>query len=890
VIIDEDDYLAHYGTPRHSGRYPWGSGGQHQMSNPEFLDYVDSLRAQGFTDTQIAQGLKTSTTELRAKRTIANAEKKQADISTAQRLKDKGMSNSAIGRRMGKNESSVRALLADGAADNAKILDATSEMLKQKVAEKQFIDVGTGVEQHIGISSTRLNAAVALLREQGYELHSVAVQQLGTGKNTTVKVLAPPGTTWGDVMKNRDKIQQIQDFSDDGGRSFLGVHPPLPIDPKRVAINYAEDGGSNADGVIFVRRGVDDVSLGNSLYAQVRVQVGDGHYLKGMAMYKDDLPPGVDLVFNTNKSNTGNKLDALKPLQRDLDGNIDKDNPFGAQLKAGGQRVIVNPDGTKSVTSVMNLVNEEGDWSTWSKTISTQMLSKQSPTLAKTQLNLTYEQRLKEFERLSALTNPTVKRTLLEKFGDETDSAAVQLDAAALSARQSWHVILPISSMPPNQVYAPNFNNGERVVLIRFPHGGRFEIPELTVNNKHPEARKLLDGARDAVGIHHSVAERLSGADFDGDTVLVIPNDSKKVQTAPALESLKGFDPKVIYKGYDGMPKMTDRQKKIEMGQVSNLITDMTLQGASTDKIARAVKHSMVVIDAQKHGLNYKQSAKDLGIAALKEEYQGRKNAGASTLISRATSEIGVPERKARPAAEGGPIDKETGKRVFVPTGATNWRTGKPKQTQVERLAIADDAHTLSSGTRIETIYADHSNKLKALANRARKESVNTPKLKYSESARKTYAAEVKALDARLALAIRNRPLERQAQILANTFYRARLNANPNMDVPTKKKIKAQALQEARLRTGASKHQIVITPEEWNAIQAGAISEHKLSQILAKADIETVRKLATPKPELLMTPVMKTRAKAMFDSGATRAEVAAQLGVSLTTLDTATNE
>lgn len=34
---------------------------------------------------------------------------------------------------------------------------------------------------------------------------------------------------------------------------------------------------------------------------------------------------------------------------------------------------------------------------------------------------------------------------------------------------------------------------------------------------------------------------------------------------------------------------------------VSNLITDMTVEGASLTEIARVVKHSMVVLDAEKH-------------------------------------------------------------------------------------------------------------------------------------------------------------------------------------------------------------------------------------------------------------------------------------------------
>ena len=882
MIIDEEnfeEFLTHYGTPRHSGRYPWGSGGDEPARSQDFIGYVDDLRKKGMSEVEIAKGMGISVARLRARRSIANHEIKGAQITQARRLKDHGNSNVAIGKIMGLNESSVRALLKDGEEEKANIIQTISGTLKSEVNEKGLIDIGTGVENHLGVSSTRLHSAVALLQEQGYEVHNIPIRQLGTGKNTTTKVLAPPGTTWGDAVKRRDQISQlgqVTSYSDDGGRTFNHVQDPIKIDPKRVAVNYGSEGGAQADGVIYVRPGIKDLSLGKSSYAQVRIAVGDGHYLKGMAMYKDDLPPGKDLLFNTNKENTGNHLDAMKKITDD------PERPFGSVV-----RQIHNEDG--SVSSAMNIVHEEGSWQGWSKTISTQMLSKQSPKLAKSQLDMTYEQHIDEYDRLSKLTNPTVKKMLLEKFGDETDASAVHLDAAGLNRRQSWHVILPIETMPPTHVYAPNFRDGERVVLIRFPHAGTFEIPELTVNNSHPEAKKLLGAhPRDAVGINHSVAERLSGADFDGDTVLVIPNNQGKVKVTPALEGLKNFDPRSTYKAYEGMPRMTAKQKGLEMGGISNLITDMTLRGASTAELARAVKHSMVVIDAEKHHLNYKQSAIDNGIAALKEKYQGKKNAGASTLISRATAELRVPQRKPRPAALGGPIDKKTGERVFVPTGKTDFRTGKPALEKSTRLGETTDAHTLSSGTPMERLYADHSNKLKTLANRARKDSVNIPPAKYSPSAKKVYTPQVKSLDAKLFIALRNAPLERQAQVLGNAMLRARLDANPNLDKETVKKLKGQSLELARTRLGAKKQQIVITPEEWNAIQAGAISDHKLRRILQNADLDTVRKLATPKPEFKMTPTKTARAEAMLAAGFTRAQVADQLGVSLTTLDNAT--
>lgn len=887
MIIEEDAYLAHYGVLRRSGRYPWGSGedgaNHDEAAMFGWLGEVAKLRKQGVPDVKIAEGFGMSTTQLRASASIAKSAQKQSRITEAQRLSDKGMSTSAIGRQMNLPESSVRALLAPGAKDKADALTATSNMLKDQVAKKGMIDIGSGVETQLNMSQTKLSTAVEVLRQEGYEVHTVPVQT-APGMKTYVKVLAPPGTTWGDVARNKDKIQPIQARTVDSGRTWSNIHPPISIHEDRVDVKYKEDGGAEADGVIFVRRGVKDVSLGNSNYAQVRVLVGDSHYLKGMAMYHDDMPPGKDLVFNTNKTKAQapTKKDAMKTLSSD------PDNPFGAMISS--QVTERDHTGKEHVTSVMNKVNEEGDWTKWSKSISAQVLSKQPPSLAKNQLDMVYERRTNEYKEIMSLTNPTVRKKLLETFGDETESSANHLKAAALP-RQGWHVILPLSTMKPNEIYAPNYNDGETVALIRYPHGGTFEIPELTVNNRHREGRSLIGpNSPDAVGIHHSVAERLSGADFDGDTVIVIPNNNKKVVTSPALKGLKNFDPKVTYKGYEGMPVLSAKRKQQEMGDVSNLITDMTIKGAPPEEIVRAVRHSMVVIDAEKHKLNYKESARVNGIADLKSKYQGGPRAGATTLISRAGSTARVPERKPRTAAKGGAIDKATGARAYEVTG----RSYKNKQgvvvpsiTKSTKLAEAKSAHDLSSGTTIEKLYADHSDKMKVLANKARLESVRTPHLVYSPSARKHYAAEVKSLNSKLLVAKTNRPFERQAQLLAASQVRLKRQTKPDMDPAELRKVKAMAINEARLRVGAKKVKIEFTPREWEAIQHGAIRHSKLEEMLNNADIDQVIELAKPRQQKALTATMSRRATAMFASGYTRSEVAKQLGVSTSTLDAA---
>lgn len=902
MIVDEEDYLAHYGVLRRSGRYPYGSGGHAEVAarSITLLSAIDKLKAEGFKEPEIAKALfgeNGTTTQLRAQKTIANNAKKHHDILTAEKLKKAGLSNVAIGKEMGINESSVRALLAPGAKLKADSLITISDALRAEVDKKGVIDVGSGVEASLHISTEKLKTAIAILKEEGYDSFPVQSPQLGTspGQKTTTRVLVKPGTTYRDVVSDLSQVKPFGIWSEDNGLSVLGISDPLSVSSKRLAINYDEDGGGALDGVMYIRPGVSDLSMGKSSYAQVRIAVDRSHYLKGMAIYKDDLPDGVDIVFNTNKSNTGNKLDALKAMKDD------PDNPFGSAVRQIYKQnpdgsYVLNSDGKRVVSSALNIVNEEGDWSNWRRAISTQVLSKQAPTLAKEQLDLTYEKRKAEYDTIMSLTNPTVKRKLLEAFAESTDTAAVEMAATALP-RQTNKVILPVNSLKPSEVYAPGYKNGETVALIRYPHGGTFEIPELTVNNSNREARSSLGlDPLDAIGIHSSVASKLSGADFDGDTVLVIPNDSGKIKTSPSLEGLKNFDPQKEYRGYEGMPKMSSDQKQFQMGNVSNLITDMTINKAPTSEIVRAVRHSMVVIDAEKHGLDWKQSAIDNGISSLKEKYQGGANAGASTLISKATSEYRVEDRRLRRASEGGPIDPKTGELVYVPTGkgytktVVNKRTGEtrevfvPKTLPSTKLREAKDASDLSSGTPIEKIYADHSNKLKALANLARKETLTLDDVPYNPSAAKTYDKEVQELSFALNKAKQNRPRERQAQIAANTVVSLRLKQNPHMDKAERKKLEAKALQEQRNRFSAKKETIIPTPRQWAAIQSGAIRKTRLKEILNNSDLEKIKELALPKAKPVVSSAMQTRAKSMLRNGYTQAEVAAALGIPLGTL------
>lgn len=889
-----EDILMHYGTPRHSGRYPWGSGDNPYQRSGDFLSRIEELKSQGLTETEIAKAMGMSTTQYRAQKSLAKDERRALDVARAKSLREDGLSLNEIAREMGfANDSSVRSLLNERSEARMNQAKKTAEFLKEQIAEKGMIDVGTGVERELGISKEKLKEALAILEAEGYPVYGGRIQQAtNPGKHTTLQVVCPPGTEHKEIY-DYDNIHSVKDYiSYDDGESFRKSFVyPESMDSSRLKIRYAEDGGIDKDGVIEIRRGVEDLSLGESHYAQVRILVDGNRYLKGMAVYSDDLPDGVDVVFNTNKKQGTPTGDVLKKITND------PENPFGSLIKEhGGQSYYDDPNGkyTDPVTgkkqslSLINKRAEEGDWGEWSDHLPSQFLSKQSMTLINKQLDLATKDKFAEFDEICSLTNPTVKKALLKSFADDCDSAAVHLQAAALP-RQKYQVILPVTDMKDDEVYAPNYKNGEKVALIRYPHGGTFEIPILTVNNKQPTAKRMLDNALDAIGINGKVAERLSGADFDGDTVMVIPTGGKvKVTSTPPLKGLEGFDPKLEYGGKKEGTFKPMKNTQTEMGKISNLITDMTLKGATQDELARAVRHSMVVIDAEKHKLDYKQSERDNGISALKKKYQGtvdengRYHEGAATLISRAKSETSVLKRKGSPI-----IDKETGEQRYkeVYEEYTD-KNGKVKvRTQAStKMAETKDARTLSSGTPQEEAYADYANNMKSLANRARREMMNTGKIAYSASAKRTYQAEVDSLEAKLNVALKNAPRERQAQILANAAVKAKKQENPDMTKGEIKKANQQALTAARNSVGAKREPIQITDREWEAIQAGAISENRLTQIINNVDTDKLRQRATPRATTTLSSAKVNKIASMNASGYTTAEIAEALGVSASTV------
>ena len=872
------DELMHYGTPRHSGRYPWGSGENPYQHEPDFLSGIRKLEKEGISEKEIADFYGMSVSDLRKRKSLAINEEKAYLRARIAEYQSQGMGYSEIGRLLGKNESTIRSLVNESSKARQAVNEATVKVLKANVDEKRYLDVGDGVASGMGITKNRLDTAVQSLVDEGYSLHKIRVPQVtNPGKYTQMMVLCQPDVTWDELRQNKEKIGLVNErFTDPKGVNLLMPRDPTPVSANRVQVVYGSEGGSSKDGLIELRPGVEDLDLGNAHYAQVRISVDGTHYLKGVAVYNSDLPKGVDIRFNTNKKNTGNPLDAMKPMKND------PDNPFGSTIK--------------DQKGALNIVSEEGDWQEWSRTLSSQFLSKQSVKLAQQQLNFAEQQRKQEYAEILSLTNPTVKKHMLEEFADKCDTAAVHLKAAAMPG-QSNSLILPVNSLKPNEVYAPNYKNGTQVVLIRHPHGGTFEIPQLTVNNRNKEARQMMGASNDAIGIHFSVASQLSGADFDGDTVVVIPNNSRQVRTSKALEQLKDFDPK-IYKLPDSAPTIKPDIKQREMGVVSNLITDMTIQNAPTDDIAKAVKHSMVVIDSEKHHLDYLQSARDNDIESLKRRYQQKPEAegkkkygGAATLISRAKSEVRVPERRMITR-----IDPNTGEKIFYPTNRTyvdkkgNTVLSTEKSTQMREAKNAFDLVSSANngtGTAMERVYAKYANSMKAMANSARKQSAHTKETLYSPESRNKYSAEVASLNKKLVDAKAWSPKERNAQIFANHVYKMKLNDNPGMTDETKKKVKQQALTMARSRLGGKKPKVIFTKTEWDAVQSGAISKTKLTELLRYADSDQVKELALPKTSVKLTNSKIAMAKARLNAGYSWDEVAKMMGVSKSTLQKA---
>ena len=908
-ITSESNILEHYGTKRHSGRYPWGSGDNPYQHSGDFLSRVEELKKKGLSEKEILETIndslpdeyKMGLTEFRTARQKAGHDRKALEYDQIRALKDDGLGWKEIGNKLGMSESSVRSKYNNAIGEKASKAEKIAATLKEEVDKKGMIDISEGANQVLGVSESKLDEAAYILEaEYGYQRYGVGIRQpTNVRQQTNITVLAKPEFDQKYAYQHQDQIDSLGDYhSDDGGETFTKLQRPSSLDSSRVAIRYGDEGGLDKDGVMEIRRGVPDLDLGKSHYAQVRILVDGDHYLKGMAVYSDDLPDGVDVMFNTNKPSGTPKMKVLKEAK------ADPDNPFGAAIKANGQSMYIGEDG-KEHLSPINKLKEEGDWDTMSRNVSSQFLSKQPKKLIENQLNLTVADYKAQYDEIMRYDNPTVKKKLLNDFADTVEGTSMTLKASAFPG-QSTKVILPINKIKETEAYCPTYENGTRLALIRYPHAGTFEIPIVTVNNKNVSGKRNLGAIQDAIGINAKVAERLSGADFDGDTVMAIPvTDKVNIKSTRALKALEGFDPKTAYAVPEGNPNnvrlMKKEEKQREMGVISNLITDMTLRGADEDELARAVKHSMVVIDAEKHKLDYKRSERENGIPELKQKWQIRVDeegathyGGASTLLSRRKQTVRVPERRGSIR-----VDKETGEYIYKESGRTfiDPKTGKERKAEdtVSLISETKDACTLSSGTIQENLYADFSNKLKAMANQARKEAANMKGIQRNPEAAKTYAPEVASLKEKYNNMIANKPKERKAMLIANANIKAKIQEqglDPTIDKKEIKKISSVEMQRARDSVGASgrKSKITFTDREWEAVQAGAISDNMLTKFLNSSDSDEIVKRAMPKNVAVMTSAKMSKANAMLRSGYSYAEIAKACGVPESTVYSALNK
>lgn len=922
-------FLSHSGTPQMydfdpngSGRYRQGSG-----KNPHQHDFDLYYEVQRYkkdfpnmTNDEIYKALGyESTGEARAKYAYQREQVVAYNRARAIRMRnERQMSATAIARELGVTEGTVRNWLKDSDDVKDQIISNTANTLKDLLNEYPYLDVGEGTASRLGISQTKLDAALQSLKDEGYVVHPIQVNQINPkikGQKTTMLILGPPGKTENEQAKENyahlEDIHYINEYySEDNGLTWGHMEYPRSVDSKRIQINYADkDGFQPKDGVIELRPGVEDLSLGpNQVYSQVRIMVDDKYYMKGMAIYSNDLPPGIDIRFNTNKKEGAPLEKVFKPLKRtrelpngdpDPTAPIDKDNPFGATIvpeEKGGQRHYIDSNGVKQL-SCINKVNPEGSWEEWDKALASQFLSKQPNELAKAQLNISYLKQVEDYEAIKAITNPVVRKKELLNFADSCDEASADLKAWAMP-RQSNRVLLPLSSLKEDECYCPDYKNGEKLVLIRYPHSGPTEILEVKVNNNNKDGQRLFGKTpRDVIAINPKMANKLSGADFDGDSVVVIPNN--KGQIISKDNKHLEFDPKIAYPGYEGLPKMTDRTKGIEMGKAANLITDMYIKGASERELEDAIKYSMVVVDAQKHHLDWKSAQKDFHISQYRKEYQGNSQGGASTIISRSKGPEYVPERRLVTG-----IDPETGDKITYDThnmmsvprelkdGTIVWDR-KEVKTKSKKMYEVKDAYDLVSDRNnpypIEAIYADYANQMKDLARDARKESLKISKSPKNNSASKAYSEEVESLTRKLQARESEGPSDRAALRAATVKMNALKAENPNMSKEQYKKRSAQALSTARTRVfvGGKKEKINITEKEWEAIEAHAISDTMLEKILRYADEDQILSYAAPKKTKgnQFSQAQIARMKALAASNYwTWSDIAEEFGVSESTI------
>lgn len=80
------------------------------------------------------------------------------------------------------------------------------------------------------------------------------------------------------------------------------LNPTNNISADRILVSM----DSKKEGIIEIRPGVPELSLGDKRYSMVRVFIGvSKHFIKGMAVYSEEIPEGYDIVFYTRLKSNG---------------------------------------------------------------------------------------------------------------------------------------------------------------------------------------------------------------------------------------------------------------------------------------------------------------------------------------------------------------------------------------------------------------------------------------------------------------------------------------------------------------------------------------------------------------------------------------------------------
>lgn len=959
----------------------------------------EKLRAQGLSNVEIAERLGVS------EGTVRNMIKKQNAGASVKRTK----------------------------LTNAKdVLRTSVEGIDSDGEPFSMVDVGEGTEMYMGFGIDTKNNALKALEAEGYVVTTIQVGQVSNKNNkTTVQILAKVNDQQyvidnGVAGKTNVKgetvtaaqnavakyayshLDQIQPCTsticqnESGTEVARALEKPKQIDINRVLIADPTDPSpsgifdpttgreytmgeinSAKDGTMILRPSAKDLTMteeGNSKithYAQVRIACTDGkgidRYCKGMAMYgkEEDFPDGVDIIFYTNpgKVSADGKVYAEKVLKKQK---AEEMNPFGADLKASGQRHYIDSDGNEQLSAV-NILREEGDWGNYSTSLPSQFLAKQNVPLVKEQLTKTVSEAKEYIDTLNKIPNPQVRNKLLEDYADSLDSQAIHLNAAGVS-EQRTQVILPCTSLRGTEynadgsvkrlgeIYAPGYGDGQKVAVIRYPHANTCEIPVLIVNNNNKEGRETIGFGKDAIGLPKSALDQLSGADTDGDTGTIIPvsllnNKGLNVDSKQYFKELVGFDAEATWPYTEGVTQVSKKWNGIdregitmskaergqEMGLVTNLIMDMSTLGDSVpqEEHVRAIKYSMVAVDAYKHNIDWRQAREDLGIPELYSKYSSTSRGGGMTIFTRAKSQKqDVPEYKEGKYVNGKRllIDPDTGDKLFTYTNGTHAKkvgtdpeTGKgiyddsireKNKVSTEKLRYAwmegKGAASLASDnpSTKEQMYVEFSDTLHGMANSIRRslndDTYHIDKSKVSDkdktddglsyvkmkATRATADSDedkavIDSLRSKLDVAKRNAPKERLAQVYANAAIKARVDENPSLktDDDALKKVKNAELAAARARTGANGKgtRVEISAKEYEAINSGKVPKTLISDVLKKSNTESLTKLATEstgsRKKLTAAQVARIKAWGNSNSKSTPYQMAKSMGVSVSTIN-----